>query len=378
MPGPLSHVSGDQQQGVDCQDYGVTLGIGNGSCGERSTILGSSATASHQGSIALGHGATTTSDDQIVFNTSKHNLKTKLEIDAGAGTLRVDIDGANYNIPLGPTGGGGGASVNSYPSFTTAGQLIYGAGADNGDHLPIGVAGRILTSTGSQPVWADTVKIAPGDYSAPSLAFSNDTDTGLYQLAPDYLGIVAGGVESFAVNTTGCLTTGQFTCGALQVLTGAADGRVLVSNGSGVMSLMDKHLVGSTRKFNRITSDHVATLANSDDTVNEIDWSTSNSTIQIQFNAYALGSANASHRGSRWYIGDINTTGNLIITCTSGPKLYGSLSATGGSPPDIVAKNTITVNRGSFTTGDWFEVHALNGKICISGHFKDATGVFVA
>lgn len=380
MSGPLTVQIGETQRGADIQDYGVSVGVRNYHCGEHSTIIGNNSSAVHNSSIALGNGAVTTSDNQFVFNLGKgKEFKTNLDIDVGAGTLGVNIHGSDYNIPLGPTGGGGGASVNSYPSFTAQGQLTYAAGSDDGDHLPIGAAHRILLSNGSGPYWGNTVRIAPGDYSAPSLCFDTDSDTGIYQVAPDYLGFVAGGNETFAINTTGCLTNAQFSCGTLQILTGAADGRLLVSNGSGIMTLTDKHLIGSTRKFNRVTADFNATLANSDDTVNEIDWSTNNSTILVRFDAYALGSANSTHRGSRWYVGDIGTTGNLIIECTTGAHLYGSVSSsTGGSPPSIAGQNTVTVNRGAFATGDWFEVHPLNGKICISGHFKDGSGVFVA
>ena len=58
-------------------------------------------------------------------------------------------------------------------------------------------SGATITNSGTATGFADLTAIGDGSVSAPSLANSGDTNTGIYFPAADTVGVVAGGVEKF-------------------------------------------------------------------------------------------------------------------------------------------------------------------------------------
>lgn len=59
-----------------------------------------------------------------------------------------------------------------------------------------------LTTTGALTANGE-LRIADGTISAPSIAFTNDTNTGIYRITADQFALVAGGVNMIAVGSTG-------------------------------------------------------------------------------------------------------------------------------------------------------------------------------
>eukprot|EP00798_Chlamydomonas_sp_ICE-L_P010910 gene10910-17029_t len=55
------------------------------------------------------------------------------------------------------------------------------------------------------------VRALSGTSNAPSLAFLNDTDTGIYNVSPNNIGIVTGGVKRATVNSDGLSVNGTLT-----------------------------------------------------------------------------------------------------------------------------------------------------------------------
>lgn len=368
---------GQQLTNTSVEDFCVSIGNLNGNCKDHSTIIGCNAAANHADSIVLGNGAQTTSAKQLVIALGDKTLKTNLNIDVGSNTLGVQISGGNYNIPLGPTGGSGGASVNSYPSFTTPGQITYAAGSDDGEHLPIGATGYYLASTGAVPEWKNTIRLGEGGFSTPAIEFGNNANgkDAVYIPSAGYISFLAGGVDEFLVQEDeGCYTPHRFTCKDLRVTNigggGNPAGYLLQSTGiAGAVVPTALQSVGSTRKFNSITTNNYVVPLTSDDSVNEIDFSSHNSSVVIDVANFALGSANTSHRGARFYVGDrgSNPATDLTVWCSTGSKIEGHILCETGIVP-LVTENTFSyIGTSGFHTGDWFEIHPMHGKIIVTG-----------
>jgi len=387
--GPLVTTLGIRSESSTKQDYSTSLGALTGDCEEGSTIVGALSSAPHRGSVALGYKAETTAPGQLTIRLDdQHILRTKLEVDTGTDTLALNVNGLDYNLPLNGGTGAGGASVASYPTFTTAGQITYAGGANDGDHLAIGTAGQVLTSTGSAPQWKSTLKLGEGGFATPAIEFGSNGGgkDGIYIPSPGYISFLASGVDQFLVQEGyGCYTPNIFSCKTLRVTNtsggGNPAGYVLVSNGvAGNMVPTAPQDVGSTRKFNRITATAlVPTLAGSDDTVNEIDYQSHNASVAIDLQHYALGANNDSHRGSRWYVGHRGSNPNtdLVFWCSTGAKICGTVVGKNGVHR-IVNETTVSLvgTATGLNTGDWIEVHPMNGKIIVSGY--TAGDVFVA
>eukprot|EP00798_Chlamydomonas_sp_ICE-L_P009602 gene9602-7516_t len=55
------------------------------------------------------------------------------------------------------------------------------------------------------------VRVFSGTSNAPTLAFFNDTDTGIYNVSPNNIGIVTGGVKRVTVDSEGLSVNGTLT-----------------------------------------------------------------------------------------------------------------------------------------------------------------------
>eukprot|EP00798_Chlamydomonas_sp_ICE-L_P025527 gene25527-11175_t len=55
------------------------------------------------------------------------------------------------------------------------------------------------------------VRVLSGTSNAPTLAFLNDTDTGIYNVSPNNIGIVTGGVKRVTVDSEGLSVNGTLT-----------------------------------------------------------------------------------------------------------------------------------------------------------------------
>lgn len=111
--------------------------------------------------------------------------------------------------------------------------------------------------------------IAGGTANAPGIAFGNDTNTGLYRVGGDQLGISAGGVQQALFTTSGNVLAGTNFTGTSSVgsfsSTGATGGIQLVSTGQINISVSVATSAHQQRFFNpngmvgRITTDGTST-----------------------------------------------------------------------------------------------------------------------
>jgi hypothetical protein len=130
---------------------------------------------------------------------------------SGAGVLAA-AELTNGQLIIGSTAGAATAAALT----ATANQTTVTNGANS---ITIGTVQDI--GTGSSPTFS-TALVGSGAVGTPSLRFSTDTDTGIYRVTTNQLGIAAGGTNRFTVNTTGAGVNGTLTADALNIAAGGA------------------------------------------------------------------------------------------------------------------------------------------------------------
>lgn len=94
------------------------------------------------------------------------------------------------------------------PAYALIGDLntgIYGVGADD---LGISTGGVLRVDVSTTAVTSTLPYLAPdGSAAAPSLRFTNDSDTGIYLIGSNDLGFAAGGVLRLDINSTNITST---------------------------------------------------------------------------------------------------------------------------------------------------------------------------
>jgi hypothetical protein len=125
------------------------------------------------------------------------------------------------------------ASINgvlSIPGFSDVSASLAAAvaGGDNlGNHTAtqdLDMDGNNITMnageiSGATDIEANAVKIGNGSTGTPSLAFTNDTNTGIYSVAPDTLGITTGGTNRLTVGSSGTTLNHSSGTGAALTVT---------------------------------------------------------------------------------------------------------------------------------------------------------------
>lgn len=115
--------------------------------------------------------------------------------------------GASSTVALLPDGAVGAPSL-SFASDPTTG--LYSISSAN---LGIALSGSLLaqlSSTGLEMKGSHTLEVIAGSNSAPGLAFGSDTNTGLYSIGADNLGITVGGTLRLSLNTSAITSTLPF------------------------------------------------------------------------------------------------------------------------------------------------------------------------
>jgi hypothetical protein len=99
---------------------------------------------------------------------------------------------------------------------------------------------------------APSTKFPDGASSAPSISFSNDTDTGIYRIGADNLGVAANGAKVLDIGTGGLGVTGTLSVSSTATITGAltASNGLTVSTGgltvsAGSVSFPDGSISGA-------------------------------------------------------------------------------------------------------------------------------------
>jgi hypothetical protein len=121
------------------------------------------------------------------------------------GTLRLLIDttAVTPSLPVRGTAGSVTAPALSFSSDTNTG--IYSTGADS---IGIATGGTLQLNIDTTSVTSSLVIRGPaGTVTAPALSFSGDTNTGLYSISADSIGIATGGVLQLSIDTTSITST---------------------------------------------------------------------------------------------------------------------------------------------------------------------------
>lgn len=120
---------------------------------------------------------------------------------ATGGTLRVDISTTSMTSTIPILGSAGSASAPSHSFSGDPNTGMYSAAADDlgftsGGTLRLDLSTTAFTST-------LPYRASAGSASAPSLSFSGNTNTGIYNPSANVVGITAGGTERFEVTGAG-------------------------------------------------------------------------------------------------------------------------------------------------------------------------------
>lgn len=157
-------------------------------------------TATFNGAVNLGNA---TGDDITVTGSlaSSIPIKTTNTYDIGSSTLLL---AKVYATNLYSAAGAVGAPVYTFHADTDTG--LYRVGADN---LGITTAGTLRFDVSTTAVTSTLPYIAPtGSVSAPSYSFASDTNTGLWRVSADNVGIAVAGADYFRVSGTATYQVG--------------------------------------------------------------------------------------------------------------------------------------------------------------------------
>jgi hypothetical protein len=162
-----------------------------------------------------------------------------------------------------------------------------------------GTTGDIVGTTDTQTLTNKTVGIANGLVGTPSLNFTSDTDTGIYRVGADSLGIAAGGFLGVGVGKS----TGSFA-----------------NVGMGIAPSSSDQLPLGIERSNASagTYIHVGNLSTSANSFGGIKVLGDNSAISANINAYTAASTVAAFVSRAVFRADGNSTGISIMPLGSG------------------------------------------------------------
>jgi hypothetical protein len=107
---------------------------------------------------------------------------------------------------------------------TIDGQIT--AGPHNANYTDAGAEITNSLALDGQSIMSGPIKAASGTVGAPGIAFGSDTDSGLYRIGGDNIGVTCGGAKVLDVATTGLGVTGALdVSGALTLGTDLGAGR---------------------------------------------------------------------------------------------------------------------------------------------------------
>jgi hypothetical protein len=189
-----------------------TLGVQGGGTG--TTSLTSGAVLIGAGTSAVTTVSPGTSGNVLVSNGSAWVSQAA----SGSGTVTsVSGVGTVNGITLSGNVTSSGALTlgGSLSNVSLTSQVIGTLPAGNGGTglTTPGTSGNVLTSNGSGWVsqapsaGGGTVSLNDGSAASPSLNFSSDTNTGLYRVGSDQLGLAAGGTNQVTISTSAVTTT---------------------------------------------------------------------------------------------------------------------------------------------------------------------------
>lgn len=215
-----------------------------------STTLGEGSTVFVQeGATGAGESYTCNTAGVITFGTTNitfAQISSAQIYTAGTG---LTLTGTQFSLTTPVAAANGGTGISSY----AAGDLVYANTTTSLNKLAIGVASRILTSTGSAPTWTDPASITVGSATTATTATSATSATTATNvaagLANEILYQSAPGTTAFiAAPTTPSTYLGwdgsAFTWGAVSAssavnLSGGSAGSVVYQSATGITAYLN-------------------------------------------------------------------------------------------------------------------------------------------
>jgi hypothetical protein len=257
-----------------------------------------------------------------------------LSFDPGTNTLNAVVSNANTATDI-----AGGAS----------GSLLYQTGPGLTDYIPIGIAGQILLSNGSIPVWATTGTIVAGSASTASNLLFGTTYQVPYQTAPGQTAFEENFKYNYDTNTlqtvnatfTGTNDASGPETGAVQITGGASIGGSLYVGGT-----LYATVSGSSSSATNVTS--VATPLNATHYLTFVD---SNNSVSGFEQLYTTSSVSFNPSNGNLTVGGVLSSNSIqtgVVTANgnlsaANISTTGTLNVTGISTLGIVTATSLTV-----------------------------------
>ena len=154
-------------------------------------------------------------DNAVVGNPTANKIKLE-----GNVTASNDISASGTITGNSIVGTLATAAQTNITSVGTLGSLTMGGDIDtDGNNINVN-SGEVNSATS---IDSNVFKMGNGSVSTPSLAFTNDTNTGLYAIAVDTLGIAAGGQNKVSIGSTST----AFNNNTVSISAADSDGAVL-------------------------------------------------------------------------------------------------------------------------------------------------------
>ncbi len=258
-----------------------------------------------------------------------------LSFDPGTNTLNAVVSNANTATDI-----AGGAS----------GSLLYQTGPGLTDFIPVGIAGQVLISNGSIPIWATTGTIVAGSASTASNLLFGTTYQVPYQTAPGQTAFEDNFKYNYDTNTLQTVNatftgtndaTGPGT-GAVQITGGASIGGSLYVGGTlfADVSGASSSATNVTSVATSLNATHFLTFVDSNNAVSGFEQLYTTSSVSFNPSNGNLTVAGVLSSNSI-QTGAVTANGNLSAANIS---TTGTLNVTGISTLGIVTATSVTTN----------------------------------
>jgi hypothetical protein len=303
-----------------------------------------------------------------------------LSFDPGTNTLNAVVSNANTATDI-----AGGAS----------GSLLYQTGPGLTDFIPIGIAGQILLSDGSNPIWATTGTIVAGSASTASNLLFGTTYQIPYQTAPGQTAFEDNFKYNYDTNTlqtvnatfTGTTDASGPASGAVQITGGVSIGGSLYVGGTLYASVSgaSSSATNVTSVATTVNATHYLTFVDSNNAVSGFEQLYTTSSVSFNpsngnLTVAGVLSSNSLQTGAVTATGDlsaanISTTGTLSVSGTSTLgivtltelEINGDLTVKSSTASTSTNSGALQVWGGAGIGGDLYANRLISAKTVTAG-----------
>ncbi len=259
--------------------------------------------------------------------------------------------GAGHQVKINKNAAGDTASLLFQTNWD--GHAEMGLAGDNDFSVKVSADGtlwtealRVLAASGAVRFGA-AIEAQAGSAAAPSLAFAGDTDTGLFRVGADQIGLTAGGVRRLLLSAAACQVDVPITGTAVQAAaTDSTAGRLMAVGGFGLgaatscPTIADLNDIALPAGLYRV----IATTANSPAALGTVTILRNGATrITQELRELLAGTAGGPLRVREYFDGTWSAWRRVYTT----HNLLGSVSQASGVPTGAV------IERGSNANGEY-------------------------